>query len=165
MRNKIVERSELVQRLSNGSVNAGEMVLAGGCFDLFHVGHLDYLEEAAALGRPLIVGINSDESVIRVKQRAPLFPAFERCRIVAALHAVDYVFIFGEDNLCTSLELLRPSLFVKGVDYRDRDFPERETGMRIGCEIRCLGSSKAASSSILSDKLFERHRPDPDPGS
>ncbi|MFS0836924.1 adenylyltransferase/cytidyltransferase family protein [Paenibacillus sp. 1P03SA] len=125
------------------------IVMAGGCFDIFHIGHLDYLQIARGMGDILVAAVNSDASVRRIKNRTPVFEEGHRAGIVAALEVVDYVFIFGEDDCCEAIRAIRPDYFVKGWDYKDKTFPEMAAAREIGCEIKIAGEDKKASSSRL----------------
>ncbi|MBZ0292142.1 MAG: adenylyltransferase/cytidyltransferase family protein [Anaerolineae bacterium] len=102
------------------------LVFTNGHFDLLHVGHLDYLEKARALGDALYVGINGDASTTRLKGPGrPLVPALERARLLAALVPVDGVLIFEEDTAQHVIEALQPDIYVKGGDYATKPLPER----------------------------------------
>lgn len=103
----------------------GTVVAAGGCFDLLHAGHVSLLQTARSLGDCLIVCLNSDESVRRLKGPGrPLNPAADRAAVLCALESVDAVLVFGEDTPGAALELLRPDLWVKGGDYAGQELPE-----------------------------------------
>jgi D-beta-D-heptose 7-phosphate kinase/D-beta-D-heptose 1-phosphate adenosyltransferase len=103
----------------------GTVVAAGGCFDLLHAGHVSLLQAARSLGDCLIVCLNSDESVRRLKGAGrPLNPAADRVAVLSALQSVDAVLVFGEDTPQAALELLRPDLWVKGGDYEGQELPE-----------------------------------------
>ncbi|SEF86005.1 adenylyltransferase/cytidyltransferase family protein [Paenibacillus sp. UNC499MF] len=154
MKNKMADLTELKAELARArSDKNGEktktIVMAGGCFDIFHIGHLDYLQTARGMGDILVVAVNSDASVRRIKSRPPVFGAGQRAGIVAALEVVDYVFIFGEDDCCEAIRAIRPDYFVKGWDYKDKTFPEMAAAREIGCEIKIAGEDKKASSSRL----------------
>jgi rfaE bifunctional protein nucleotidyltransferase chain/domain len=112
------------------------LVLANGCFDLLHVGHVRYLQGARALGDVLVVGINSDRSVTRLKGPGrPIMTAAERAELVGSLAAVDGVVIFEEDTADALVRALRPGVHAKGTDYTAESVPEgaavRETGGRV----------------------------------
>jgi len=112
------------------------LVLANGCFDLLHVGHVRYLEDARRLGDVLLVGINSDRSVARLKGPGrPIMTAEERAELVGSLAAVDGVVIFDEDTADALVRALRPTVHAKGTDYTTESVPEgaavRETGGRV----------------------------------
>ena len=102
------------------------LVFANGHFDLLHVGHLDYLEQARGLGDALFLGLNGDRSSARLKGRGrPIVPAMERARLLAALAPVTAVIIFDEDTADVLLKALKPDIYVKGGDYADKPLPER----------------------------------------
>lgn len=104
------------------------LVFTNGHFDLLHVGHLDYLEKARALGDALFVGLNGDASTRRLKgEGRPLVPAVERARLIAALKPVTAVIIFEDDTAIHLLESLQPDIYVKGGDYAHKPLPERPT--------------------------------------
>jgi rfaE bifunctional protein nucleotidyltransferase chain/domain len=117
-KNKILDQNEAKNIISSWKDSGLEVVFTNGCFDILHLGHIDYLEHARALGDKLVVGLNSDPSVTRLKgEGRPINPEYARARILAALSFVDLVVIFGED---TPLELIRnllPDILVKGKDY------------------------------------------------
>jgi rfaE bifunctional protein nucleotidyltransferase chain/domain len=133
------------------------VVLANGCFDLLHVGHVRYLEGARALGDVLFVGINSDAAVARLKGRGrPLMPAAERAEMLGALRAVDHVVVFDEDTADGLVERLRPHVHVKGTDYTTQSVPERATARAIGAEVAIAGDPKGHSTRDLIALIRER---------
>ena len=102
------------------------LVFTNGHFDLLHVGHLDYLEKARALGDALIIGLNGDPSSERLKGTGrPIVPDHERARLLSALRCVDGVIIFYDDTAAALIDALRPDIYVKGGDYHDKPLPER----------------------------------------
>ena len=112
---KILELAELVQRLEQHRARGEAIVLTNGCFDLFHLGHLETLEAARRHGDVLVAAINSDASVQRLKGIGrPVVPQNERARILAALGCVDYVVVFDEDTPRRLLDLFHPDVLVKG---------------------------------------------------
>ena len=116
--NVIVDRAALAQLLAERQSAGERAVFTNGIFDLLHLGHIQYLQRARALGDLLIVGVNSDASTRRLKgPRRPLTPQDERAQTLAALTAVDYVTIFDEDTTEATLQALRPAICVKGADY------------------------------------------------
>ena len=95
------------------------VVFTNGCFDLIHKGHLDYLKKSKSFGDVLIVAVNSDSSVRKVKGKGrPILPQKDRAEIIAALEPVDYVFIFNEETPLRVINVLKPDILVKGADYR-----------------------------------------------
>lgn len=131
-----------------------KIVSTNGCFDLLHLGHIEYLQQARALGDVLVIGINSDASVKRLKgDNRPLFDARTRSRQLAALEAVDYVTVFDEDTPVEFLELLRPDIHVKGGDYEVAKLPETAVVEKHGGEVRVLSFVKGFSSTKVLDAL------------
>lgn len=140
---KIVTLDRAAQSAAEARAAGRRVVLANGCFDLLHVGHLRYLEGAAKVGDVLIVGINGDASVRRLKgQGRPLLPARDRARLVAALGATDYVVIFEEDNVRNLIAAIRPHFHVKGTDYTAESVPERDAVLASGGEVAIVGDPK-----------------------
>ena len=116
---KIMTRAELQRRIMVWRLKNSRIVFTNGCFDLLHLGHVDYLERARALGDRLVVGVNSDASVRRLQKgtERPLQNEEARSRIIAALEFVDGVCIFDEDTPLELIEAFRPDVLVKGDDY------------------------------------------------
>ena len=127
---------------------------ANGAFDLLHVGHIRYLEAAKHEADRLIVAINDDDSVRRLKGPSrPVLPQHDRAELVAALRAVDYVVIFSEPTVAPLLELLHPNVHCKGTDYTVDNVPERETLLAYGGRIAIVGDPKDHSTSHLLSRL------------
>jgi rfaE bifunctional protein nucleotidyltransferase chain/domain len=133
------------------------LVLANGCFDLLHVGHVRYLAAARALGDVLIVGLNSDASVRRVKGPGrPLVPAAERAEMLAALTAVDHVVVFEEDTADRLVALLQPAVHAKGTDYTVESVPERASVRAAGGQVAIAGDAKDHSTRDLIATVLAR---------
>ena len=123
------------------------IVVANGCFDLFHVGHIRYLRESAGQGDVLVVALNSDSSVRALKGAGrPLLPQRERAEILAAFEFVDYITIFREPDVEKVLIALKPDVHSKGSDYTVETVPERETVKRYGGTIFIAGGPKIRST-------------------
>ena len=119
------------------------VVLANGCFDLLHVGHVRYLAAARALGDVLFVGINADAAVRRLKGPGrPLMPAGERVELLAALRPVDHVVVFEEDTADRLVSLLRPDIHAKGTDYTEASVPEAASVRAAGGRVAIVGDPK-----------------------
>jgi D-beta-D-heptose 7-phosphate kinase/D-beta-D-heptose 1-phosphate adenosyltransferase len=115
---KIRERDKLAAEVQSRQRAGERAIFTNGCFDLLHLGHVRYLQEARALGDFLVLGLNADESVRRLKGPGrPLVPELERAEMLAALVCIDYVTIFPEVTASALLDLLRPAVYVKGADY------------------------------------------------
>ncbi len=117
-RHKILMRDELAAILQRRQAAGERGVFTNGCFDLLHLGHVRYLQEARALGDFLVLGLNNDESVRLLKGPGrPLVPEDERAEVMAALSCIDYITIFSEATAGPLVELLQPAIYVKGGDY------------------------------------------------
>lgn len=126
------------------------LVFTNGHFDLLHVGHLDYLEQAAALGSALIVGVNGDGGTQRLKGSGrPIVPAVERARLLAALRVVTAAVIFDEDTAHTLIDALRPEIYVKGGDYHSKPLPERALVESYGGRVVLIDTLPGHSTSAL----------------
>jgi rfaE bifunctional protein nucleotidyltransferase chain/domain len=137
--------------------SGGRVVLANGCFDLLHVGHVRYLEEARALGDLLIVGVNGDAAVRRLKGPGrPLMPATERAEIIASLRAVDHVVIFDDDTADQLVAALRPAVHAKGTDYTAESVPERATVVAAGGRVAIAGDPKQHSTRDVIAEILAR---------
>jgi D-glycero-beta-D-manno-heptose 1-phosphate adenylyltransferase len=152
----VAEAARLADRLR---AEGKRIVLANGCFDLLHVGHVRYLEAARELGDMLIVAINSDASVSRLKGPGrPLLPEKERAELVASLGAVDYVTLFDGATVDGLLRDLRPDVHAKGTDYTPETVPERETVRRYGGRTAVVGDPKRHSTRDLIEVILARLR-------
>ena len=146
---RIVTRDELVRVVDDDRRNGLTLAFANGCFDLLHVGHVRYLEAAAAEGDRLIVAVNEDATAAAKGPGRPILPAADRAEIVAALRAVDYVVLFPEPTVAPLLSLLRPDVHCKGTDYTAETVPERETVRAYGGRIAIVGDPKDHSTRDL----------------
>ena len=150
----ILNREELVRRISADRTNGSRVVLANGCFDVLHVGHVRYLAGARELGDVLVVGINSDEQVARLKGAGrPILPAMERAEIVAALESVTYVTVFNEPTVEELLLALKPDVHAKGTDYTEDSVPERDVVRSYGGRVAIVGDPKDHSTSAILARL------------
>ncbi len=153
-REKILTRDALRQRLEEHRRHGQRIVLANGCFDVLHVGHVRYLEGARREGDVLVVGVNSDASERAIKgEGRPILPQQARGELVAALAGVDYVVIFDEPDVEALLAALRPDVHAKGTDYTSETVPERELAARLGVRIAIVGDAKRHSTSELLARL------------
>ena len=131
-----------------------KVVFTNGCFDILHAGHLSYLEAAKELGDKLIVGINNDSSVSKLKGKGrPINPLEERMALIQALKCVDYVVSFSEDTPLKLIEFLKPNVLVKGADYKVKDIVGSESVIKDGGEVRTIPLVKGLSSSRKIQKI------------
>jgi D-glycero-beta-D-manno-heptose 1-phosphate adenylyltransferase len=147
---RILTREELMARIETVRNSGGRIVLANGCFDVLHVGHVRYLAGARELGDVLVVGINSDQQVERLKGAGrPVLPAAERAEIVASLESVTYVTIFDEPTVEQLLLTLKPDVHAKGTDYTEETVPERAVVRSYGGRVAIVGDPKDHSTSAI----------------
>lgn len=150
----INDRRELRTLLEKERKRGRRIALANGCFDVLHVGHLRYLKGAAQKAHILVVGINDDPVVTKLKGPGrPVMNAEDRAGLVAAVECVDYVLIFPEDTVEGLLEDLRPHVHCKGTDYTQETVPEREAAARLGIETAITGDPKSHSSREIIAKV------------
>jgi len=146
---KIRLLEELPQILAGKTV-----VLANGCFDILHVGHVRYLEDARKFGDTLVVAINSDRSVRAIKGKGrPILDENERAALVSALRCVDHVVVFDEPDVSRIIETLRPAVHAKGSDYSEDTVPEREKVRAYGGQVRIAGDPKDHSTRDVIRKI------------
>jgi D-glycero-beta-D-manno-heptose 1-phosphate adenylyltransferase len=154
---KIKTLAELKRIIASLRRRGKRIVLANGCFDLFHIGHVRYLRAAKARGDVLVVALNSDASVRALKGPGrPVMRQSERAEILAAFECVDYVTIFGEPNVEKILLALKPDVHAKGSDYTLETVPERETVKSYGGEIYIAGGPKVRSTRNIVKRIASR---------
>jgi len=136
-----------------------KVVLANGCFDILHVGHLRYLKGARALGDVLVVAVNSDRSVRAIKDASrPILDETERVALVSALECVDYVVLFDEPDVASVLKTLCPAVHAKGTDYTEETVPERDIVRAHGGDVRITGDAKDHSTRDIIQRILEKSR-------
>jgi len=146
----ILERDDLIRETARVRDGGSTIVLANGCFDLFHVGHIRYLTGAKGLGDILVVGVNSDKQASILKgEGRPVMPAGERAELVAALRCVDMVTIFDEPTVEALIRAIRPDFHAKGTDYTTETVPERDIVRECGGTVAIVGDPKDHSSTKL----------------
>src|SRR5215470_8636162 len=155
---KVTDLDTLVGRRTRWRAAGKTVVWTNGCYDLLHVGHVRGLQEARGLGDVLVVGVNSDASVRKLKgPRRPIVPEAERAEVLAALGCVDHVLIFGEDTPVEVIARLRPDVHCKGADYAPpstRPIPEAEVVRSYGGRIAFLTFSPGVSTSGLVQRIL-----------
>ena len=159
-RTKVVKREALLRRVRRAQRRGEQVVFTNGCFDLLHVGHVRSLEQAARLGDKLVVAINRDASVRRLKgSDRPLVPARQRAELIAALSCVDWVVTFGSDTPLRLIEAVRPDVLAKGGDWARAEIvggPEVESW---GGQVVRLREVPGARTSELIARAQRRKRP------
>jgi rfaE bifunctional protein nucleotidyltransferase chain/domain len=151
---RILNRTELLARVEEARAAGARIVMANGCFDVLHVGHVRYLAGARALGDMLVVGVNSDEQVARLKGAGrPVMVAAERAELVASLESVTYVTIFDEPTVEQLLLTLKPDVQAKGTDYTEETIPERAVVRSYGGRVAIVGDPKDHSTSEILTRI------------
>ena len=154
---RVLNRDVLIERINTARTNGAYIIMANGCFDVLHAGHVRYLAGARALGDLLVVGVNSDQQVRKLKGPGrPLMPAAERAEIVASLESVDLVTIFDEPTVEALLLALKPDVHAKGTDYTEETVPEREVVRSYGGRVAIVGDPKDHSTSEIIGRLQNR---------
>ena len=152
--NKVRELSDLKSILESAKASGKRVVFANGCFDVLHVGHVRYLQEAKELGDILVVGLNSDQSVRRLKgEGRPVMGQESRAILLSALESVDYIVIFEDDTVDRLLIELKPHLHCKGGDYTPDSIPEKETVKQYGGATSITGGRKVQSTRWLFEEI------------
>ena len=150
----IVTREALAALVAADRAAGRTIAFANGCFDLLHVGHVRYLQAAAAEADRLIVAVNDDGMAARKGPGRPILPSADRAAIVDALRGVDYVIVFREPTVAPLLELLRPDVHCKGTDYTAESVPERDTVRAYGGRIAIVGDPKDHSTRDLIARIL-----------
>lgn len=150
----ILGQTELVAVVTRAREKGSTIVLANGCFDLFHVGHARYLAGAKALGDVLVVGVNSDKQANLLKGVGrPYMPENERAELVSAIRCVDLVTIFDKSTVEELILAIKPDFHAKGTDYTTHSVPEREIVRSYGGQVAIVGDPKDHSSTDLIKRI------------
>ena len=146
---EILDRNELRKVVVGLRSEGKKIVFTNGCFDIIHIGHIRYLREARSLGDILVVGLNSDGSVSRLKPDRPINTEDQRAEVLAALEMVDYVTLFDEDTPYALIRLIQPDLLVKGGDWKKEDI----VGSNIAGETRSLPYIHGVSTTEIIERI------------
>jgi D-beta-D-heptose 7-phosphate kinase/D-beta-D-heptose 1-phosphate adenosyltransferase len=147
--NKIVDRARLKEIISLKKREGKKIVFTNGCFDIIHIGHVRYLKEAKSLGDILVIGLNSDNSVSRIKPGRPIIPEQQRAEVLSALWMVDYITIFDEDTPYILIKELEPDILVKGADWEKKDI----VGSDIVRDVRTLPFVEGVSTTEIIQRI------------
>lgn len=154
---KILGRPEAAKAVEQAKSEGKRVVFTNGCFDILHLGHIRYLEAARALGDMLVVGVNTDDAVRRLKgPDRPLIPESERAEVLAALECVDYVTLFNEDLPIEVILALKPDIDTKGGDYKIEDMPEAEAVHSVGGRVELIPFTKTRTEGKSTTDLIRR---------
>ena len=151
---KVGTLDDVRRRVEEARASGRTVAFANGCFDLLHVGHVRYLEGARAEADVLVVGVNGDGSVRRLKgEGRPVLPEADRALLVAAVRAVDHVVVFADDDVSRLLLALRPDVHCKGTDYTPDTVPERDVVRSYGGRVAIVGDPKNHDTRVLLDRI------------
>jgi rfaE bifunctional protein nucleotidyltransferase chain/domain len=151
---RVVNEQELVELVAGDRAAGRTVAFANGCFDVLHVGHVRYLAGAAAQADRLVVAINDDGSVERLKGPGrPILGAADRAEMLAAIDGVHYVLTFSDPDVSRLLTLLKPDVHCKGTDYTEETVPERETVLAYGGRVAIVGDPKDHSTRDLVSRI------------
>lgn len=155
--NKLKRRSALAEIVQTARAKNKKVVFTNGCFDILHAGHVRYLQDARALGDMLVVGLNTDLSVKRLKgPTRPIVCEWERAEVLSALECVDYVALFDEDTPVELISAIKPSIHVKGGDYKLEDLPEAKVVMEYGGEVVIVPFSSTESEGLSTTNVIDK---------
>src|SRR5947209_4803644 len=151
---RVVGALELETELEHAREEGKRVVLTNGCFDLLHPGHLSYLRRARDMGDVLVVGVNDDDTVRKLKgPERPLLPEADRAEMLAALEPVDLVVIFRELRADELIREVRPDFYVKGGDYSPETLPEAPTAADVGAQVRLVSYLPGYSTTALLSRI------------
>ncbi len=152
--NKIYTTEALKRQLAVWRFQEKKIVFTNGCFDILHLGHIDYLSKAKDLGNILIVGVNSDDSVRRIKgKNRPITDETSRSTIIASLHFVDAVVLFDEDTPCELIKFVQPDVLVKGSDYKPEEIVGYDIVTAKGGEIITVDFLPGYSTTAIEKRI------------
>ena len=151
---KIISRAEAVSLVGSWQSNEQQVVFTNGCFDIVHLGHIDYLEKARTLGSRLVLGLNTDASVSRLKGPSrPVVNEYARARLMAALAFVDAVVLFDEPTPLELIEAIGPDILVKGDDYSVQNIIGADFVVNRGGVVKTIALVEGYSTSKLIEKI------------
>lgn len=151
---KILSREEAKKQVEQWQAEGKKIVFTNGCFDIVHLGHIDYLEKAQALGDKLVLGLNTDASVQRLKgETRPVVNEYARARMMSAMSFIDAVTLFDEETPKELIETLCPNILVKGDDYTVENIVGADFVMAHGGEVKTISLVKGYSTSAIIQKI------------
>lgn len=159
MPEKILQREDLKDKVQALKKAGKKIVFTNGCFDFLHIGHVRYLKAARAEGDVLVVGVNSDQSVCKIKgPRRPVVPENERAEVLASLACVDFVTLFDEPDPLVTTRLLMPDVLVKGADWEEDAIVGRDVVEAKGGRVVRIPLTEGASTSRIIEKILANYR-------
>lgn len=155
----VLSQEEMEKKIRKLQQEGKKVVFTNGVFDILHIGHLTYLEEAKSMGDILVVGVNSDSSVkVNKGDKRPINTEIFRAEMLAGLKSVDFTVIFSEKTPERLLDLLKPDIHVKGGDYKKEELPETEIVEKNGGEVEILSFVNNISTTEIINKIIESYK-------
>ncbi len=153
VKSKILKKEDIIPIVSSCNFKGHRIVFTNGCFDILHRGHVEYLAKAASYGDVMFVGVNSDHSVQRVKEKMPVIDEYSRQLILASLHFIDYVIPFDEDTPFNLINMIQPDVLIKGGDYKVDEIVGYDIVKKKGGEIITIEFVENYSSTAIIEKI------------
>jgi D-beta-D-heptose 7-phosphate kinase/D-beta-D-heptose 1-phosphate adenosyltransferase len=155
----VLSWEKLKNELGSRRASGGKIVFTNGCFDILHAGHVRYLKQAREAGDVLVLGLNSDSSVRRIKgEKRPIVPQEERAEVVSSLRAVDYVTFFEESTPRELIKYLRPDVLVKGADWREDEIVGRDEVLSWGGKVVLIAVVEGVSTTNIIEKILASYK-------
>jgi D-beta-D-heptose 7-phosphate kinase/D-beta-D-heptose 1-phosphate adenosyltransferase len=156
---KIVDWKTLKKEVETWQKQGLKVVFTNGCFDILHIGHVRYLQEAKRYGDKLIIGLNSDASVRKIKgEKRPIIPQEQRAEVLAALSCVDRIVIFDEPTPLRLITFLQPDVLIKGADWPEEKIVGREVVLRKGGIVKRIPLAKGVSTTRIIEEIITRYK-------
>ncbi len=158
-KNKLVSLQKLKKRIADARKNGKTIAFTNGCFDIIHAGHVRYLNKAKSLGDILVIGLNSDSSVRKIKgEKRPIVPQKERAEVLSGLEAVDYVVLFNEPTPIKLIKAVLPDILVKGADWASHEIVGADIVKTAGGKIKRVKLVQGRSTTNIIKKILELHQ-------
>jgi rfaE bifunctional protein nucleotidyltransferase chain/domain len=155
---KFIDYSKIEKLASELKKNGKKMVFTNGCFDIVHAGHIDYLEKAKELGDVLIVGVNSDSSVKRIKgDKRPIVDQKYRIRLLEGIQSIDHIVVFEQDTPLELIKKVKPDILVKGADWKDKGVVGEDLVKAYGGKVKLIELLPGISTSIMIENILRSH--------
>lgn len=151
---KIVDLNDAIQIVEQWKKENEKVVFTNGCFDILHLGHVDYLQKARNLGSKMVLGLNTDASIVRLKgTERPIVPEYARARVMASLEFIDLIILFSEDTPLNLIEKIQPSILVKGNDYKITQIVGAKEVLENGGEVKTVELVEGFSTTNIVEKI------------
>jgi D-beta-D-heptose 7-phosphate kinase/D-beta-D-heptose 1-phosphate adenosyltransferase len=155
---KLIDKKDISKKIKNIRSISKKIVFTNGCFDIIHAGHIDYMAKAKALGDVLIVGVNSDSSVKKIKDHGrPIVKEEYRLMVLDAINVIDHLVVFNEETPLELIKLIKPDVLVKGADWKDKGVVGEDIVRAGGGRVELIELLPGISTSIIVDKILKSY--------